>query len=65
MYNIGLPFMVVMMVIRGIIQVEGVQVSRALNGMISGFAGISHILVMVALILLFIALKKEFSEKTE
>ena len=65
LYNIGLPFMVVMMVIRGIIQVQGVQVSRSLNGMISGFAGISHILVMIALILLFIALKKEFSDKAD
>lgn len=65
LYNIGLPFMVIMMLVRGIIQVQEVEVSSAVNGMISGFAGISHILVMVALIFLFIALKKEFSEKTE
>ncbi len=65
MYNIGLPFMVIMMLVRGIIQVQELEVSSAINGMISGFAGISHILVMVALIFLFIALKKEFSEKTE
>lgn len=65
MYNIGLPFMTIMMVIRGIIQVQNLQVSSSVNGMISGFAGISHILVMVALIFLFIALKKEFSDKTD
>lgn len=65
MYNIGLPFMVIMMLVRGIIQVQELEVSSAINGMISGFAGISHIVVMVALIFLFIALKKEFSEKTE
>lgn len=63
MYNIGLPFMVVMMLIRGILQVQEKQLSSSINGMISGFAGISHILVMLALVVLFIALKKEFSEK--
>lgn len=64
-YNIGFPFMVVMMIIRGMIQVQELQISSSMNGMISGFAGISHILVTIALTFLFIALKKEFSEKTE
>lgn len=58
LYNIALPFMVIMMVVRGIIQVMGIEVTQSISAMISGIAGLSHILILIAFILLFISLKK-------
>lgn len=54
-YNIGLAFMVIMFMWRGIDQV------LLLNGgaMISGIAGLSHILFSIGIIMMFIILKKE------
>lgn len=56
-YNISLPFMIIVMFIRGIIQVTNKNIAPAINGAISGFAGISHILMLISFIILFIALK--------
>ncbi len=58
LYNIALPFMACMMVARGITQVCNIPLTRAGNGMLSGFAGISHILITISLGMLFAALKK-------
>ena len=62
-YNIGLPFMVIMFYVRGIIQVKSIEVSKAMNGMISGIAGISHLLVAIGLVFLFLSLKEIAEEK--
>lgn len=59
LYNVALPFMVVMMLIRGIVQVLAIDLGKMGNGMLSGFAGLSHIAMMVSLLTLLIALKKE------
>ena len=59
LYNVALPFMVVMMLIRGIVQVLAIDLGKMGNGMLSGFAGLSHITMMVSLWMLLIALKKE------
>lgn len=61
-YNIALPFMVIMMIVRGILQVHAVELSPGMNAMISGIAGISHILMAVGLAFLFIALRKSIQE---
>ena len=62
-YNIGLPITVVMMVIRGIIEVLGVTLSSGLDAVISGIAGIGHALVGIGIIVLLVALKKaEFKD---
>ena len=58
LYNISLPFMVIMFMVRGIVQVLGMEVSTVMNAAISGIAGISHILMMVSIVFLFLALKK-------
>lgn len=63
LYNIALPFMVIMMLIRGILQVINVQNLGIWNSMISGFAGISHVLMLISFLLLFISLKKVSNEK--
>lgn len=59
LYNVALPFMVVIMLIRGIVQVLAIDLGKMGNGMLSGFAGLSHITMMVSLLMLLIALKKE------
>lgn len=56
-YNISLPFFVVMFIIRGIFQVLSIELSATTNAIISGFAGISHIFMLISFILLFISLK--------
>ena len=47
-----------MMLVRGVLQVQGAELSRGADAAISGVAGISHILLTVSLALLFKALKK-------
>lgn len=62
LYNIALPFVVSMMLVRGNIQVKNIALTRAADAAVSGMAGISHILITAALILLFAALKKNIRE---
>lgn len=57
-YNSGLIVTVVMMIIRGITEVLGTELSKAANGIISGIAGVGHILVAAGIIHLIIVLKK-------
>ncbi|MGI6359886.1 MAG: DUF2871 domain-containing protein [Acholeplasmatales bacterium] len=58
-YNIGLPIMVIMMVVRGILEVLNVGISKGIDSAISGVAGLGHILVSVGIILLLVAFKKK------
>lgn len=62
LYNIALPAMVVML-IRGIVQVLGIELGKMGNGMLSGLAGLSHIGMMIALFLLLFAIKRELIRK--
>ena len=57
-YNIGVPVTALMLLIRGVVQVLGIQASTALNASISGIAGIGHILTGVGIVLLFLCLKE-------
>lgn len=65
LYNVGLPLLTVTMLIRGIVQVTGETLSRGMNGMLSGFAGISHILLMIALFFFFASLRKAAQKATK
>ncbi|MBS6558900.1 MAG: DUF2871 domain-containing protein [Clostridiales bacterium] len=58
LYQIALPLMVIMMVIRGILQVLEFPLSKGMNSAISGIAGISHILMAISFVVLFCILKK-------
>ena len=60
LYNIALPFMVTTMLVRGPLQVLQTELTKASNAMISGFAGISHILMAVSLVMYLLALKKTY-----
>ena len=56
-YNTGVPLTVMMMVVRGILEVLDVAVSSKMNAVISGISGIGHILTALGILLLFISLK--------
>lgn len=56
-YNIGLPLMVGMFFVRGILQVLGTPLSAGMNAAISGIAGITHIILAVGIVLMFLCLK--------
>ena len=63
LYNIALPFMSLMMLIRGTVQVLGINLGKMGNGMISGLAELSHIGIMIALLMLLISIKREMIQK--
>jgi len=54
-YNIGLNLTAIMLVVRGVVQILGFNVVSAL---ISGIAGIGHIVLGVSLILILLDIKK-------
>lgn len=58
LYNIGLPFMVVMFFVRGIIQALEVELSKGASAAVSGIAGIAHIIIGTAIVMLFLSLRK-------
>ena len=57
-YNIGLPFMVAMFYVRGILQVLGSDLSQAADLAVSGVAGIGPVLMATGIVLLFVSLMK-------
>ncbi len=57
-YNIGLILMVVMLLVRGVVQVLALELSKGLNASISGLAGVGHILLAFGLMSLLYTLKK-------
>lgn len=65
LYNISLPFMGGMLIVRGVLQVLAVELSTKINAMISGFSGIAHILITIALVMFFLASKKVFTNSNK
>ena len=58
LYNIALPFLVCTLLARGILEVLQVELTTSMDAMVSGIAGLSHILITIALLLLFSVLRK-------
>lgn len=56
-YNLGLPLMIVIFFVRGILQVLKTPLTAGINAALSGIAGITHTILTVAIILLFLMLK--------
>lgn len=54
-YHIGLNLKVVMLVVRGVVQVLSLDVS---GGVISGIAGIGHLILGISMILVLISIRK-------
>ena len=63
LYNISLPFFIVMLVTRGIVEVLHIPLSHSMDAMIAGIAGLSHILLAVSLVLYFMILRKKIYSK--
>lgn len=57
-YNTGVILTAVMMVVRGVFQVLGTELSKGADASISGMAGIGHILTGTGIVLFFLAVKK-------
>lgn len=57
-HNAGLIVTVVMMVVRGVTEVLGTELNKTANGIISGIAGVGHILVAAGIVHLIVVLKK-------
>ena len=62
-YHVGLNLTGVTLLLRGVAQVLGSDLSSALNGALSGVAGIGHILLGVSLLLLLLQIRKSVSDK--
>ena len=60
-YHIGLNLTAVMLVVRGVTQVVGTNLSRGADAAISGMAGIGHILLGVSLVLLLLQVRRSVS----
>ena len=62
-YNIGVILTAIMMLVRGVIQVKGVALTYSKSAMISGIAGLGHIILFIGLLLFFMALREESIKK--
>ncbi|AEE15815.1 DUF2871 domain-containing protein [Treponema brennaborense] len=55
-YNIGVPLLAVMLLIRGVFEVLGTDLSSAADAAVAGVAGLGHVLAGVGIIFFFLAL---------
>ena len=60
-YHVGLNLTAVMFVVRGVTQVLGIVLSSGMSAVISGIAGIGHILLGISLVLLLVQVKRSVS----
>ncbi len=58
LYQIALPATVVLLMVRGVFEVLGTELTRALDASISGLSGIAHILMTMAFVLLFLSMRR-------
>ena len=58
-YHIGLNLTVIMLAVRGVAQVLAMQLSPAASAVISGMAGIGHILLGISLVLVLLQIKRK------
>lgn len=65
LYNAGVAVTVVMLIVRGMFQVYGQELSRGLDASISGIAGIGHICTGIGMILYLVMLKRVVKEQEE
>ncbi len=57
-YHSGLIFTVIMLIVRGVLQVRGTPLSSGMDAAISGLAGIGHIVLGVGLVSIMAVLRK-------
>jgi len=61
-YNIGLLLTVIMMAVRGCIEVLNLEISTVIDSSISGMAGLGHIIITIAYILFFLILLNRIND---
>ena len=64
-YHVGLNMTCIMFLVRGILEVTGQDLTSGIDGMVSGLAGIGHIVLGVSLVLLLIFLFLKVFRKDE
>ena len=57
-YQVGLNLTTVMFVVRGVTQVLGTSLSSGMTAVISGMAGIGHIILGVSLVMLLVQIRR-------
>lgn len=62
-YHIGLNLTTVMFLVRGVLQVLGTPLSAGMTAVISGMAGIGHILLGVSLVLVLLQIRKSVAQR--
>lgn len=62
LYNAGLNVTALVFLVKGIIQTMGTELSSTLSSVISGVAGIGHILLGVTLVLIILDVRKGVSD---
>ena len=60
-YHVGLNLMGVSLLVRGVTQVLALTISSGMSAMISGIAGIGHILLGVSMVMLLMQIKSSVS----
>ena len=65
LYNIGLPFMVIMLLVRGVVQAAGITLGNSGDAAMSGITGIAHIIMTIAFVFMFLTLKEGAAEKSK
>lgn len=61
-YQIGLNITIVGLLLRGLAQVNGNELSKAMDAAISGVSGLGHIVLGVSLIMILFQIKKAITE---
>ena len=61
-YNIGLLLTVIMMAVRGCIEVLNLEISTMIDSSISGVAGLGHIIITIGFILFFLILNNRIKD---
>lgn len=64
LYNAGLIIAVGSLVVRGVVQVVGLALSRAADASLSGVAGLGHILLGAGMVLFFVAMLQQASVRS-
>lgn len=65
LYNMGVIMTVIMLLVRGIVEVKQIPVTSVINASISGFAGLAHIMMFISMILFFMILNKAIDSDTK
>lgn len=61
LYNAGVPLTAAMLLARGVLQVIKAPLTPALDGAVSGLAGLGHLLTGAGIVLFFLALREQMS----